>query len=241
MSMKNVWIVSSLAIVACSSDRNMDSAPPQRGPQTVTTGAVDTSNRKNPATSSTRVLFFGTSLTAGLGLDPSQAFPALVAQKAAAEGFPITAVNAGLSGETSAGALRRIDWALGQGGPYDIVVLETGGNDALRALDPTALESNLRAAVERIRKDEPRAKIILARMEAPPNLGANYTKKFRGAYESVAKSEGVTLMPFLLDRVAGKPELNQDDGVHPNVTGEKIVAENVWRSLKPVVQSVRTR
>src|ERR1043166_5431034 len=208
MSMKNVWIVLSAAFVACSSDRNMDGAPAARGPQTITMSAVDTTARPNADTSKVRVLFFGTSLTAGLGLDPSQAFPVLVGQKAAAEGLPITAVNAGLSGETSAGALRRIDWMLGQGAPFDIVVLETGGNDALRALDPVALESNLRAIVERIKKDEPRAKIVLATMEAPPNLGAEYTKKFRGAYESVAKSEGVTLMPFLLDRVAGKPELN---------------------------------
>ncbi|MFN2602490.1 MAG: arylesterase [Gemmatimonadaceae bacterium] len=203
--------------------------------------AVDSTERPDSAASKARVLFFGTSLTVGLGLDPSQAFPVLVAKKAAAEGLPITAVNAGLSGETSAGALRRIDWALGQGGPFDIVVLETGGNDALRALDPTALESNLRAIVERIKKDEPRAKIVLATMEAPPNLGVEYTRKFRGAYETVAKSEGVTLMPFLLDRVAGKAGLNQDDGVHPNVAGEKIVAENVWRTLKQVVLSVRAR
>jgi acyl-CoA thioesterase I len=241
MSMKNVWIVLSLAIVACSSDRNMDSAPAARGPQTVTIGAVDTTKRANADTSNVRVLFFGTSLTAGLGLDPSQAFPARVAQKAATEGLPITAVNAGLSGETSAGALRRIDWALQQGGPYDVVVLETGGNDALRALDATALESNLRAIVERIKKDEPRAKIVLSEMEAPPNLGVEYTKKFRDAYKSVAQGERVTLMPFLLDRVAGKAGLNQDDGVHPNVQGERIVADNVWRSLKPVVQSVRAR
>lgn len=219
----------------------MDRVPAARGPQTVTIGAVAATKPSDSATSSTRVLFFGTSLTAGLGLDPSQAFPALVTQKAAAEGFPITAVNAGLSGETSAGAVRRIDWALGQGGPFDIVVLETGGNDALRALDPTALESNLRAIVERIRKDEPRAKIVLATMEAPPNLGAQYTTSFRDAYRKVAKSEGLTLMPFLLDRVAGKPELNQDDGIHPNVAGERIVADNVWRTLKPVVQSVRAR
>ena len=239
MSMKNVWIVSSLAIVACSPDRNMDRVPAARGPQSITISAVDTTTRPDADTSNVRVLFFGTSLTAGLGLDPSQAFPVLVAHKAAAEGLPITAVNAGLSGETSAGAVRRIDWALGQGGPFDIVVLETGGNDALRALDPTALESNLKAVVERIKKDQPRAKIVLATMEAPPNLGADYTKKFRDAYKSVAKSEGLTLMPFLLDRVAGKPDLNQDDGVHPNLTGEKIVADNVWRSLKPIVATIK--
>jgi acyl-CoA thioesterase-1 len=159
----------------------------------------------------------------------------LIAKKSAAEGLPITSINAGLSGETSAGALRRIDWVLRR--PVDIVVLETGGNDALRALDATSLKANLLAIVAKIRRDKRGAKIILAEMEAPPNLGARYTVSFRDAYRSVAKSEGLTLMPFLLDGVAGKPELNQDDGVHPNVAGEKIVADNVWRTLKPVVES----
>ena len=192
-----------------------------------TNGPQDSAGRK------VTVLFFGTSLTAGLGLDPSQAFPVLIAKKSAAEGLPIDAINAGLSGETSAGALRRIDWALQK--PVDIVVLETGGNDALRALDAAALKSNLTGIVAKIRKAQPRAKILLAVMEAPPNFGARYTKSFREAYNAVAKSEGLRLLPFLLAGVAGKAELNQDDGVHPNVAGEKIVADNVWRGLKPVV------
>lgn len=182
------------------------------------------------------VLFFGTSLTAGYGLDPSQAFPVLVAEKARSEGMPITAVNAGLSGETSAGALRRIEWVLKQ--PTDIVVLETGGNDALRALDANALKTNLTAIVGRIREARPKAKILLAVMEAPPNFGADYTARFREAYSEVAKAEGLILLPFLLDRVAGIAELNQEDGIHPNLAGERIVAENVWRALKPVVADV---
>ena len=182
------------------------------------------------------VLFFGTSLTAGYGLDPSQAFPVMVAAKAAAEGMPIAAINAGLSGETSAGALRRIDWVLKN--PVDVVVLETGGNDALRALDANALKANLTAIVARIRQAQPRAKILLAVMEAPPNFGARYTSTFREAYASVAKAEGLTLLPFLLDRVAGHPELNQEDGVHPNLAGERIVADNVWRALKPIVVEI---
>jgi acyl-CoA thioesterase-1 len=181
-------------------------------------------------------LFFGTSLTAGYGLEPSQAFPVLIAAKSTAEGVPITAINSGLSGETSAGALRRIEWTLQR--PVDVVVLETGGNDALRALDAAALKANLLGIVGKIRKAQPRARILLAVMEAPPNLGARYTASFHEAYSSVAKSEGLTLLPFLLDRVAGKPELNQDDGVHPNVAGEKIVADNVWKGLKPAVDSI---
>ena len=173
------------------------------------------------------VLFFGTSLTAGYGLDPSQAFPVLIASKAALENVPITAINAGLSGETSAGALRRIEWTLQRA--VDVVVLETGGNDALRALDAVALKANLTGIVAKIRKAQPKAKILLAVMEAPPNFGARYTSSFREAYSEVAKREGLTLLPFLLDRVAGRPELNQEDGVHPNVAGERIVADNVWK------------
>ncbi len=182
------------------------------------------------------VLFFGTSLTAGYGLDPSIAFPNLVARKAADAGTPIVAINAGLSGETSAGALRRIDWALRK--PVDVVLLETGGNDALRALDADSLKTNIRAVVSRIRSIQPGARILLAVMEAPPNLGARYTASFRNAYRDVAAEKNLIVVPFLLDKVAGHAELNQADGVHPNEKGEGIVADNVWRVLQPVVREI---
>jgi len=241
--MKIFWIVSLAACVACQPDRNMDGARSTRGDTSRASAPTTTNVQAAPRDSvaaKVTVLFFGTSLTAGYGLDPWQAFPVLVAKKSAAEGLPINAINAGLSGETSAGALRRIDWTLRQ--PVDIVVLETGGNDALRALDATALQANLEGIVARIRAVQPKARILLAEMEAPPNFGARYTQSFRDAYTAVAKREGLTLLPFLLDRVAGKPELNQEDGVHPNVAGEKIVAENVWRGLKPAVaESYRSR
>ncbi len=182
------------------------------------------------------MLFFGTSLTAGYGLDPSQAFPAMIERMADSAGSPVLAVNAGLSGETSAGALRRIDWALQR--PVDIVVVETGGNDALRALDPDSLAANIGSIVSKIRARQPRVRILLAVMEAPPNLGKAYTSRFRRAYSEVARREGLTLVPFLLEGVAGKVELNQADGVHPNVRGERIVASNVWRAVEPVVREV---
>lgn len=199
-------------------------------------GSATTAGTTGAASGKVTVLFFGTSLTAGYGLDPEIAFPNLVAQKAAAAGTPINAMNAGLSGETSAGALRRIDWTLRQ--PVDVVVLETGGNDALRALDADSLKTNLHAIVARIRAAHPRARILLAVMEAPPNLGARYTSRFRQAYADVASQEGLTLVPFLLDSVAGHAELNQADGIHPNERGERIVADNVWRVLAPVVREV---
>jgi acyl-CoA thioesterase-1 len=246
MSMKFFWIVLLGGLVACQPERNLDGATDAKRASADTAPAVGSaiaSNGGTPVKDSVRgkvtVLFFGTSLTAGYGLDPSQAFPVMVAAKAAAEGMPIAAINAGLSGETSAGALRRVDWVLKT--PVDVVVLETGGNDALRALDANALKANLSAIVARIRQAQPGAKILLAVMEAPPNFGARYTSSFREAYASVAKAEGLILMPFLLDRVAGHAELNQEDGIHPNLAGERIVADNVWRALKPVVADAYKR
>ena len=185
------------------------------------------------------VLFFGTSLTAGYGLDPGLDFPTLIGKKSQSTGNPIVSVNAGLSGETSAGAVRRIEWALRK--PVDIVVVETGGNDALRALDPDSLQANVDAVVATIKRVQPKARILLVVMESPPNLGARYNERFRRAYSNVAKKENVTLVPFLLDKVAGHPELNQPDGVHPNEKGERIVADNVWRALEPVVREVYSK
>jgi acyl-CoA thioesterase-1 len=183
------------------------------------------------------VLFFGTSLTAGYGLDdPSKAFPGVVAAQSVKDGYPIDAVNAGLSGETSAGAVRRIDWALKR--PVDVVVVETGGNDALRALDPDSLEANLRAIVARIRVVQPKARIVIAGMQAPPNLGVRYTTRFSRAYADVARSEGLALIPFLLDGVAGKAGLNQGDGIHPNEKGAAIVGATVWKTLEPIVRRI---
>ena len=179
------------------------------------------------------VLFFGTSLTAGLGLDPEQAFPSLIEKKALAEGVPIKVVNAGLSGETTAGAVRRIDWVLRT--PADLVVIEGGANDALRGLAPEDARANLEQLIAAVRAKQPGATIALIQMEAPPNFGVAYTRSFRAIYPEVARKENVTLLPFLLGGVAGFPRLNQPDGVHPNLSGERIVADNIWKALKPMV------
>ena len=190
----------------------------------------------SPAPNSIRtpvVLFFGTSLTAGYGLNPDEAFPALIEQKARAEGTPIKAVNAGLSGETTAGALRRIDWVLRTAA--DLVVIEAGANDALRGLSPAAAKKNLEQLVAAVRQRQPQARMALIQMEAPPNFGVTYTSSFRRIYAEVAAKEGLPLLPFLLQGVAGIPRLNQADGIHPNLSGEKIVADNVWKGLKPIV------
>ena len=201
--------------------------------EATTSGATSTPTSAPDSIRKPVVLFFGTSLTAGLGLDPDQAFPALIEEKAQAEGVPITAVNAGLSGETTAGAARRIDWVLRT--PADLVVIESGANDALRGLSPDAARANIEQVIAVVKQKQPGAKIALIQFEAPPNLGSVYTRSFRTIYSDIATKEGIPLLPFLLDGVAGIPRLNQPDGIHPNVAGERIVADNVWRALKPIV------
>src|SRR5687767_2092091 len=200
---------------------------------TVVKTAADSAGRVTKAVRKPVVLFFGTSLTAGAGLEPEQAFPALVEKKADSAGLPIRAVNAGLSGETSAGAVRRIDWVLRT--PADIIVVETGANDALRGLPPAAAKANIEKIIAAIRQKQPGATIVLAQFFAPPNFGNAYTRSFGAIYADVAKRENVALIPFLLEGVAGVPRYNQPDGIHPNVAGEMIVADNVWRSLEPVI------
>lgn len=176
------------------------------------------------------IVFLGTSLTAGLGLDPDDAYPAVIQRKVDSAGLRYTVVNAGVSGESSAGALRRVDWILRQ--PPAILVVETGANDGLRGQDPDSLRANIQAIIDRVRRDSPSTKIILAGMEALPNLGADYTRRFRAIYPALAKENRIPLIPFLLDRVAGVDSLNQQDGIHPTKRGATIVADNVWKVLR---------
>lgn len=185
-----------------------------------------------------KILFFGDSITAGYGLDKSEAFPAYVQQKIDSLGWNFEVVNAGLSGETSAGGLRRIDWMLRQ--DFEVFVLELGGNDGLRGIDLESTKKNLREIIKKVRKQNPDARILLAGMQVPPNLGQDYTTQFREMYPELAEEENVTLIPFLLEDVGGNPEFNQSDGIHPTAEGHKIVAGNVWEILKPVLQNMRT-
>ena len=182
-----------------------------------------------------RLIFAGTSLTAGLGLEPDSAFPQRFSQRVEAAGLPYTVVNAGVSGETSAGLLRRLDWLVRS--PIDVLVLETGANDGLRGVPVAAMRENIRKALQRIRAAHPKAAIFLVQMEAPPNLGATYTAAFRSAYGELARETGVTLLPFLLDGVAGRPEMNQPDGIHPNNAGSRVIAERLWTQLQPVLRA----
>jgi acyl-CoA thioesterase-1 len=176
------------------------------------------------------VLVLGTSLTAGLGLAPDEAYPAVLEGMARSAGLPVRVINAGSSGETTAGALRRLDWVLRDS--VDVVVVESGANDGLRGYDVEATRANLEAIVRSIQERQPWALVYLVQMEAPPNLGSDYTARFRSIFPAVARRTGVKLLPFLLDGVAGIPELNQPDGIHPNADGARRVAANIWAALK---------
>jgi acyl-CoA thioesterase I len=189
----------------------------------------------SPAVARRTILIEGTSLTAGLGLDPSEAWPAVLQERIDSAGLPFTVVNAGLSGETSAGALRRIDWLLR--GPVDVFVLETGANDGLRGLDPDSLEANIRAILARVKAARPAAQLFVVQMEAPPNMGRAYAGRFHAAFGEAARAQGAQLLPFLLTGVAGVPSLNQADGMHPTAEGAKVVAGTEWKALAPVLQS----
>ena len=182
------------------------------------------------------ILFLGDSITAGYGLDPSAAFPALIQKKIAARGWDFRAVNAGQSGDTSAAALDRLDWLLKN--PVAVLVLELGGNDGLRGLAVEATRKNLQAIIDRTRAKYPRAKIIIAGMKVPPNMGRNYGAKFEAMFAELAKKNRATLIPFVLDGVGGMPELNLPDGIHPTAKGQEIVATNVWKALEPMLRSL---
>jgi acyl-CoA thioesterase-1 len=185
------------------------------------------------------VIILGTSLTAGLGLDPDEAYPTLLQQKSDSAGFKLELVNAGLSGETSAGALRRVGWVLDR--PAAAVVLEVGANDGLRGVDPDSTYANLVALIAEVKRLRPEARVLLVQMEAPTNLGQNYTSRFHEAYVKAAKESGTPLLPFLLEGVAGDPRLNQSDGIHPNIVGSKRVAETMWRALLPTLSDIAKR
>lgn len=179
------------------------------------------------------ILFFGDSITAGYGIESFDAFPALIQEKLDKSGYDYRAVNAGLSGETSAGGLRRVDWILQQ--PVDIFVLELGGNDGLRGIETADTKRNLQGIMDKVWETYPEVIVILTGMEAPPNMGVDYTHEFRTIYRELSVENDVVFMPFILEDVAGDPELNLPDGIHPTEEGHKIVACNLWTLLEPIL------
>lgn len=226
------------ALAACeTAPRPPEAAAGPDSTMVVASGSRVPSDAPAPAEEGPRVVFLGTSLTAGYGLDdPADGFVEQVARLASSAGTPIRAVNAGISGDTSAGGLRRIDWLARD--RMDVLVVELGANDGLRGQDPAATEGNLVEIIRRARAAHPSVEVVLAAMEAPTNLGAAYTEAFRAVFPRVAEKTGSTLLPFLLEGVAGVDSLNQEDRIHPTAEGHVMIAATVWEILAPVARSL---
>ena len=215
----------SLVLLSCGNRENKSNADK----------TLDSTDQKTAvaATKQKNILFFGTSLTAGYGLDPTEAYPALIQNRIDSLKMLYKVINGGLSGETSAGGKGRIDWLLKQ--RVDIFVLELGANDGLRGLPVSQTIKNLQAIIDHVKAKYPDAKMVLAGMQVPPNMGAKYAADFKNMFPDLAKKNQMALIPFLLDKVGGVPELNQADGIHPTAEGDKILAENVWAVLKDLL------
>jgi acyl-CoA thioesterase-1 len=183
------------------------------------------------------VLFLGNSITAGYGLDPAQAYPALIQEKIAAQGWNYRVINAGQSGDTSAGGLSRLDWLLKN--TVDVLVLELGGNDGLRGIPAGVMKKNLQAIIDRTREKYPGVKVVIAGMKMPPNLGRPYARRFEAVFPELARKNKAPLIPFVLENVGGVEKLNLPDGIHPTAKGHEIVARNVWKVLEPVLKSLK--
>jgi len=209
---------------ACSGTGNKDKSDTTNAAKTGANTTVKTT--KN-------ILFFGTSLTAGYGLDPTEAYPALIQNRIDSLNLPYKVINGGLSGETSAGGKGRIDWLLKQ--KVDIFVLELGSNDGLRGVPVAETTKNLQDIIDRVKKKYPEAKLVMAGMQMPPSMGKKYASDFKNMFPELAKKNNMSLIPFLLEKVGGVPKLNQADGIHPTAEGDKILAENVWKVLKPLL------
>ena len=209
---------------ACNSERRSEPVQEQRPPH------ADNS-MKVPSTKT--ILFFGNSLTAGYGLELTEAFPALIQKKIDSLKLQYTVINAGVSGETSAGGNGRIDWVLRQA--IDVFILELGGNDGLRGIPVAETRKNLQSIIDKVRSKYPKANIVLAGMQIPPNMGQQYTSSFRNLYPELSKKNNIPLIPFLLEGVGGEAKLNLPDGIHPTAEGHVILAENVWKVLHPLL------
>lgn len=215
-----------LALTACNAGPAADKSAAAETPAAPAAAATKASTK--------RLLFFGNSLTAGYGVEPEQAFAGLIGQKIDSLGLPYEVINAGLSGETTAGGRSRVGWILKQ--PVDIFVLELGGNDGLRGLPLRDTRQNLQGIVDTVRRRSPGAQIVLAGMQIPPNLGPAYARDFKALYQEIAAKNKLVLIPFLLQGVGGDRTLNQPDGIHPTPAGHRIVARTVWATLGPLVK-----
>jgi acyl-CoA thioesterase-1 len=218
-----IVVIACWAVLLMSCGQNNESG--QTGKTEAPGAKPDTATTKKKT-----IVFFGNSITAGYGLELSQAFPARIQEKLDSMNAPYKVVNAGVSGETSSGGRSRIDWILKQ--QLDIFVLELGGNDGLRGIPITETKKNLQAIIDRVKQKYPAAKIIITGMQIPPNMGKRYTTEFRNMYPALAANNNISIVPFILDGVGGNASLNQSDGIHPTAEGHRILADNVWSVLK---------
>lgn len=217
-----LMILMMIVAAGCANNEQASKAEPEQSAEQPQTGKSKT------------IVFFGNSLTAGYGLaSTSEAFPAIIQGKIDSLGLPYSVVNAGVSGETTSGGVSRIDWILQQ--PLDVFVLELGANDGLRGIPVAQTKSNLQTIIDRVKEKYPEAKIVLAGMQLPPNMGISYTSDFRNIFPDLAKQNNIALIPFLLEGVGGEASLNQQDGIHPTAEGARIVAQNVWEVLQPLL------
>ncbi len=196
-------------------------------------GALFAEETPNATDTEKRIVILGDSITAGYGLDPGEAYPALLQKKIDAAKLPYTVANAGVSGDTTAGGLRRIAWAMAKGA--DVLVIALGGNDGLRGISPEETKRNLLGIIEKARTKNPGIKILIAGMQMPDNMGPDFITRFKAIFPEAAKESESTLIPFLLEGIGGVEEFNQPDGIHPTLEGQEKVAENVWKILKPEI------
>jgi acyl-CoA thioesterase-1 len=228
-----VWVAACGSTSGGSGRTDADYGPGEPDSGSAPRAAAAVSPPGTARDSAPTILFVGTSLTAGYGLDPDSAYPAIIQRKIDSAGFHHVVRNAGESGETSAGARRRIEWLLR--GNESVVVIETGANDGLRGVNPDSTLANLRAILATVRARVPGARMVLAGMRAPPNLGADYTRRFMDVFPLAAREHDAELVPFLLEGVAGLAAMNQPDAIHPNEAGSRVVAATVWRVLAPLL------
>lgn len=217
-----------LFFLACKTDD-------QQKPKKDTDNTANEFQNNSESTQRKRIIIFGDSLTAGYGLeDVNDAFPGILQTKIDSLGMDYIVINSGVSGETTAGGKNRIAWVLNE--KPAIFILELGGNDGLRGVPLSETKSNLQFIIDTVRKKYPQTKIIIAGMQIPPNLGQDYTNEFKRIFPNLAEKNNISLIPFLLDGVGGNAELNQSDGIHPNEKGHKILADNVWKTLRPLLE-----
>jgi len=223
--MKKGWIIVLVLIILFSGCSN-NKKPADSGQNNKNKDSTVVAKKKT-------IVFFGNSLTAGYGLSPEEAFPAIIQKKIDSLSLPYQVVNAGVSGETSSGGNTRIDWILQQ--PMDVFVLELGANDGLRGILLSETRKNLQSIIDKVKAKNPQTKLVFAGMQIPPNMGEKYTTEFRSMYGDLSEKNSMVLIPFLLEGVGGEPTLNQEDGIHPTAEGHRIVAENVWRQLEKLL------